>query len=248
MSSKEDIYKTVQPPIETRPPNARRNNADGPLDSIDTDALERFKIREICEGWPTYRDAAEWENYRSMFHDDAYIATSWSQGPVDNFIESSKKAFAAQKEGMFYILHRVTGQTVDLQGDRAVSKMKVTITCRANIDGKEMDNEADCRFFFLLEKRNGRWGVVFYTLLFDKDKMVEVNPSNGGFEIPEHEVAEYPAGYKYLCWCEAKVGKPPKMDLNAHGPERDILYAKCKDWLEGREVRPNLTGHDIIEY
>ena len=46
--------------------------------------------------------------------------------------------------------------------------MKVTITCRFTFSGIEMDNEADCRFFFLLEKRAGKWGVVFYTLLFDK--------------------------------------------------------------------------------
>ena len=127
-----------------------------------------------------------------MFHDDAYIATSWSQGPIDDFVASSKEAFAKQKEGMFYILHRVTGQTVDVQGNRAVSKMKTTITCRVTIDDIEMDNEADCRFFFLLEKRNGCWGVVFYTLLFDKDKMIPVNPSNGSFDIPEAEVEKYP--------------------------------------------------------
>ena len=153
-------------------------------------------------------------------------------------------------------------QTVDVQANRAVSKMKTTITCRVTIDGIEMDNEADCRFFFLLEKRDDRWGVVFYTLLFDKDKMLPVNPSVGGFEIPESEVLDYPryaflslvhdspdkaSGYRYLCWCEDKAGRPPKLDLNAHGPERDILYAKCKDWLEGRDVKPNLTGHDIVQ-
>jgi len=38
------------------------------------------------------------------------------------------------------------------------------------------------------------------------------------------------------------------MDLNAHGPERDILYAKCKDWLDGKQVMPNLTGLDEIKY
>jgi hypothetical protein len=54
-------------------------------------------------------------------------------------------------------------------------------------------HEADCRFFFLLEKRSGRWGVVFYTLLFDKDKMIPVNPTKGGFHIPEDEVAKYPS-------------------------------------------------------
>jgi hypothetical protein len=58
-----------------------------------------------------------------------------------------------------------------------VSKMKVTITCRFSLDGIETDNEADCRFFFLLDKREGRWKISFYTLLFDKDKMIPVNPN-----------------------------------------------------------------------
>src|SRR5438105_3319999 len=89
---KSDPYKTVEPPVSTHPENATWNNSHGALSNLDADALERFKIREICEGWPTHRDAAEWEKYRSMFHDDAFIATSWSQGRVDEFIESSKKA------------------------------------------------------------------------------------------------------------------------------------------------------------
>ena len=113
-------------------------------------------------------------------------------------------------------------------------------------NGVEMDNEADCRFFFMLEKRNQRWGVVFYTLLFDKDKMVPVILGRT-FDIPDEEVKGYPSGYRYLAWCEEKLTKtPPKMDLNSHGPERDILYRKCKDWLDGKEVKPNLTGSDTI--
>jgi hypothetical protein len=184
-----------------------------------------------------------------MFHADGIIEISWVQCRISEFIEKSKEGFANQTpHGPFpYILHRINGQTVDLQGTRAVSKMKVTITCRINIDGVEMDNEADCRFFFLLEKREGKWGVCFMTLLFDKDRMAQVIPGKS-FDIPENEVAKYPSGYRYLAWAEGKVGKPPKMDLNAHGPERDILYGKCKDWLEGKEVKTNLTGHDVVEY
>ena len=56
------------------------------------------------------------------------------------------------------------------------------------------------------------------------------------------------SGYRYLAWCESKISQPPKMDLNSHGPERDILYAKCKDWLEGKKVQPNLTGKDVVDY
>ncbi|KAK8096712.1 hypothetical protein PG999_012656 [Apiospora kogelbergensis] len=240
-----DLYHVEQAPLKLRPDKAARNIASDP---DRRHLLDRMEIRELCEGWPVYRDAAEWENYRSMFHPGAYITTSWEQGTIEQFIAASKAAFAEQKKGMFHILHRVTGQTVDVQGDRAVSKLKVTITCRVTIEEKEMDNEADCRFFALLERRKGVWGVAFFTLLFDKDKMIVVNPSVGGFDIPESEVEKYPSGYRYLCWCEDRVGYPPKLDLNAHGPERDILYQKCKDWLEGKEVKPNLTGNDIIDY
>lgn len=55
-----ELYPVTQPPHW--PSEASRNNATG----TDADALDRFKIREICEGWGCYRDAAEWENYRSM--------------------------------------------------------------------------------------------------------------------------------------------------------------------------------------
>lgn len=255
--SKYDLYPTFQPPLDTWPSEASRNNATG----SDAEVLDRMKVREICEGWGCYRDAAEWQNYRSMFHDDAYIATSWKQGPIDEFIEASKAGFAKGSSFM-YILHRIIGQTVDVQGDRAVSKMKVTITCRFTFDGIEMDNEADCRFFFMLEKRDGKWGVCRYTLLFDKDKMVPVHPGRS-FDIPIKEVQKFPrsvvlhhikkaltgsSGYRYLAWCESQIGSPPKLDLNAHGPERDILYAKCKSWLEDEDVQPNLTGHDEINY
>jgi len=97
-----------------------------------------------------------------------------------------------------YVLHRLIGRTVDVQGDRAVSKMEVTITCRLSFEGGvEMDNEADCHFFLIPEKRSGKWGIVVYTLLFDKDKMVPVNAGRQ-FQIPEEEVSKYPSGYRYL--------------------------------------------------
>jgi len=244
--NKEDPYPTTQAPMSTYPEHALPNNSKG--HDLDKEALERFKVREICEGWGSYRDAAEWENYRSMFFDDAYIATSWKQGNIDEFIKASKEAFAKGSSFM-YILHRIIGSAVQLNPEctRAVCKMKITITCRFTFDGIEMDNEADCRFFFMLEKRGGRWGVVFYTLLFDKDKMVPVNPERV-FHIPEEEVEKFPSGYRYLAWCEDKISAPPKTNLNSHGPERDVLYGKCKDWLEGRKVVPDLTGEDIKDW
>lgn len=55
-----------------RPLDATRNN--GPADL----ALERWKLRELAEGWPMYRDACEWENLESIFAPTAYIYTTWT--------------------------------------------------------------------------------------------------------------------------------------------------------------------------
>lgn len=180
-----------------------------------------------------------------MFFDDAYITTSWIEAPIDEFIQASKDGFAAGTSFM-YIAHRVCGSSVETNTalTRAVCRVKTTITCRFTFDGIEMDNEADCRFFFLLEKREARWGVCFFTALFDKDKFVPVNPTRT-FPVPEEEVDQYPSGYRYLAWAEEKIGRPPKLNLNSHGPEKNVLYGKCKDWLEGRSVVPDLTGDDI---
>lgn len=55
-----DPYHTASPKESTYPSEALRNNAKG--NDLDKEALERFKIREICEGWGSYRDAAEYEH------------------------------------------------------------------------------------------------------------------------------------------------------------------------------------------
>ncbi|RAL01717.1 uncharacterized protein BO80DRAFT_473518 [Aspergillus ibericus CBS 121593] len=240
MTITKDHCPTIEPPKSTYAPHALRNNSHGT--DLDKEALERFKIREICEGWGSYRDAAEWQNYLSMFFPDAYITTSWHSGPIDSFLQSSKDAFARGPEFMD-ILHRMLGCAVETDEalTRAGGKMKVTITVRFNIDGVETDVDADCRFFFFLEKREGRWGVVFFTLLFDKDRLVPVNPGYV-LKVPEEEIERFPSGYRYLAWAEEKVGVKVRVDLNAHGPERDALYAKCRGWLEGKDVLVGVDG------
>jgi hypothetical protein len=91
------FYPTTQPPTPTNPPpNATHNNSTGAPSTLDTAAHERFKIRELTEGWLAHRDTAEWAEYRSTFHSDAYIATFWFRGSVDSFIEASKKGFEKQ--------------------------------------------------------------------------------------------------------------------------------------------------------
>lgn len=39
--------------------------------------LDRYCVTELCKGWPVYRDASEWNNYRDLFAEkDAFVFTS----------------------------------------------------------------------------------------------------------------------------------------------------------------------------
>lgn len=46
------------------------------INGSEKEKLERFAVSEICKGWPVYRDASEWANYRDLFVDGAKIWTS----------------------------------------------------------------------------------------------------------------------------------------------------------------------------
>ncbi len=62
-----------------------------------------------------------------------------------------------------FIMHRCHGVSTDinLTATRAVTKMKATITQRFEIDGCEVDAEADCRFAFFWEKGEGGRGILW---------------------------------------------------------------------------------------
>ncbi|OGM49622.1 pea pathogenicity protein 2 [Aspergillus bombycis] len=225
-------------PAGSRPEHAVRNN--GP----DNLALERYKLRELAEGWPAYRDACEWENLKSIFHPEAYIYTTWTGRTFYlDFINASQKGM----DGGAFIMHRIHGSTTDITPDasRAVTKMKVTITQRFVLDGCEVDAESDCRFCFFWEKTgNGEWRAKFVRHWYEKDKLIPVNPNKVPV-LDEVALAQYPNGYRYLAYCQERtMGVKVLLDMpghrrdgnNANGQKHDLLYWQCKQWLDGEEL------------
>ncbi|KAG5654848.1 hypothetical protein KAF25_002880 [Fusarium avenaceum] len=226
-------------PSGSRPDAAVRNN--GPDDLV----IERFKLRELAEGWPSYRDSCEWENFASIFHPGAHVYTTWS-GCVTykDFIGASQ---AGMDKGAF-IMHRCHGASTDInvEATRAVTKLKATITQRFEVDGVEFDVEADCRFCFYFEKKDGKWGATLVRHWYEKDKMILCNPAQAlQLEIDEAKLNKFPAGYRYLSyWQEATMGIKVLMDMPGHRrhigtvnlEKHDELYWLAKRWLEGEPI------------
>lgn len=66
--------------------------------------------------------------------------------------------------------------------------MKVFIVIWMEIDGKEVDCEVVVCMFFFFEKRSEQWGIVFFIVLYELDKIIFVNLLIGSFEVFEEEI------------------------------------------------------------
>ena len=121
-----------------------------------TDLHDRMSIRELIENWALWRDAREWDRFRTVWHDDGVMMATWSQGTADEFIARSQAGF----EKGIRILHELGGTTVDVREVRAIAQTRMTIHQRAQVHGIECDVACIGRFYDFFEKRAGRWGLV----------------------------------------------------------------------------------------
>ena len=159
---------------------------------------------------------------------------------IDKFIEVSKKGRA---NGDF-IMHRECGTLVDLNlsKQRAVAKMKTTITQRFEIDGITFDVDCDNRFIFWCQKEKSKrtgqlgWKIKYYKVFYEKDRIVPVD----GKSVPTFdpaELAKYPEGYRYLGAAQATLGHKILLDLPTMNNEGfSKMYQAMDKWLEGGEV------------
>ncbi|MCJ7796660.1 MAG: nuclear transport factor 2 family protein, partial [Thermoleophilia bacterium] len=98
---------------------------------MNSDAEDRLAILELVQNWAIWRDAGDWERFRTVWHDDGWMTATWFQGPAEAFIEVTKAGF----ESGVSILHLLGGSSVELKGDRAICQTRMTISQRAPVDG-----------------------------------------------------------------------------------------------------------------
>ena len=134
---------------------------------------DRLAIRDLVENWAVWRDAGDWERFRSVWHDDGVMMATWFQGPADEFIRVTREGWARGVS----ILHFLGGTSIDLAGNRAIAQTKMTISQRGDVHGVLCDVVCTGRFYDFLEKRDGRWGLVLRQPIYEKDRIDPVDPS-----------------------------------------------------------------------
>lgn len=196
---------------------------------VDDLAADRSAIRETVENWVVWRDAADWERFATVWHAGGWMTATWFQGPFEDFIEVSRKAFDSGSN----ILHGLGGWSCDIAGTRAVSQVKMTIHQRAPVEGVLVDVVCWGRFYDFFEKRDGRWGIVRRQPIYEKDRLDPVDPA-AKLELDPDLLARFPEGYRHLAYLQTKVGFKVKPALpGLRGPEVEKLYAEGAAWLTG---------------
>jgi hypothetical protein len=189
-------------------------------------------IRELVESWAVWRDAGDWERFRTVWHDDGRMMATWFQGPVDDFIRVSREGF----DRGVRILHFLGGSSIDVEGDRAVAQTKMTITQRAPVHGIECDVVCTGRFYDFLERRDGRWGLVLRQPIYEQDRLAPVDPA-ARLELDRDALARFPVGYRHLAYLQEQQGFRVKPDMpGLVGPEVEALYASGRRWLDGEPL------------
>lgn len=198
-------------------------------ENTDTSQQDLQTIRQLIENWVVWRDAGDWERFRTVWHSDGVMMATWFQGVGDEFIRVSREGW----DRGVSILHFLGGTSIDLRANRAVAQTKMTISQRALVHEVSVDVVCTGRFYDFLEKRDGRWGIVLRQPIYEKDRMDPVSPS-AKLELDAELLSEYPEGYRHLAYLQSQIGYEIKKDMpGLKGPEVQRLCAKGADWLTG---------------
>jgi hypothetical protein len=190
---------------------------------------ERLQIIDTVNNWAVWRDAGDWERFRTVWHDDGWMSATWFQGPAREFIEVSRAGF----ERGVSILHFLGGSSVDVNGARAIAQTKMTINQRASLDGVVVDVVCTGRFYDFFEKRAGHWAIVRRQPIYEKDRLDVVDPA-ARLELDAALLAQFPEGYRHLAYLQSKIGFRIKKDMpGLTGPVVQALYARGAKWLQG---------------
>jgi len=204
------------------------------VESNKAQLLDKVRIREVVENWAVWRDAGDWERFKSVWHPGAVMMATWFQGPAERFIDASREGW---DKGVS-ILHFLGGSAIDVAGERAIAQTKMTISQRANVDGVACDVVCTGRFFDFFERRVDAWGIVLRQPIYEKDRLDPIDPA-AKLRLDAQLLGQFPEGYRHLAYAQTKLGFTVKRDMpTLKGPEVERLYARGAAWLSGRAAHP----------
>ena len=192
---------------------------------------DKLAIRETIENWVIWRDSADWDRFRTVWHPDGWMNATWFQGPAEKFIEVSREGF---NKGV-HILHFYGGFSCDVAGDRAIAQTKMTINQRAPVHNVLVDVVCTGRMYDFMQKHDGRWLIRRRQPIYEMSRIDPVDPA-ATLQLDSDLLRSFPEGYCHLGYLQSQIGFNVKKGLpGLRGDAVEKVYAEGKAWLAGSE-------------
>jgi SnoaL-like domain len=194
--------------------------------------IDREEIFDSARRERFSRDQRDWTMMRDCFHDEAAIRTSWFDGGADDYVTATRQRMERIATGK----HWVFPAGLNIVGDRATVESPAMIFDRLQLDGVEVDVQVFCRFFSRVMRRDGKWRLRTFEVLFERDVMRAVNPSEP-LPVDWAVLAGYRPSYRFLTYVQESRGS--RVNPNLYGDDRResllAFYATERQWVA--------TGH-----
>lgn len=190
--------------------------------------LDREEIRDLVRRERFARDQRHWQVMADCFHADAHIRTSWYDGNAVDYIPATQRMMELSPRGK----HWVFPGFLHIEGDRATVESPAMIFSRITMEGIEVDLHVFCRFHSRVERRDGPWRLQSFEVLFERDILRPVNPTDQ-MPIDWAHLATFRPSYQFLAYLQDSRGFT--VNPNLYGDDRpdqlSAFHAAETRWL-----------------
>lgn len=137
-----------------------------------SELADKQAIRDLIYTYCRAVDRIDVPLGHSIWHDDGHAdyGPDYYQGPGKGVIDT----ICAHHQRLLSHSHQVANILIELHGDSAGSESYVTGTMRMEQGGKLMQIGVWGRYLDSWEKRDGRWGLIRRSVVFDHQEIREV--------------------------------------------------------------------------
>ncbi|MEO1989976.1 MAG: nuclear transport factor 2 family protein [Martelella sp.] len=193
--------------------------------------LEREALFDLVRRERFARDQGRFDVMRECFHDDAYVRTSWYDGKGGAAYVDSSRAFMQKVRGG---KHWVFPAYARINGDRATVESPAMIFNRAKLEDIAVDFHVFCRFFSRCVREDGRWKIMSFEVLFERDVMSALNPREA-LPIDWDRLESFRPSYCFLSYLQGSRGITVNQNLLGDDrPEELAAFHEGEEaWLRG---------------
>lgn len=198
---------------------------DEPLQKL----IDREELYDLVRRERFARDRRRYDVMRDCFHSDAHITTSWYEGTgADGYVEATRARMGKGSSGT----HWVFPAFAQINGDRATVESPALIASRTRLEGVEVDFQIYCRFFSRAVREQGKWLMLSFRVLFERDMLRPVDPSDT-LIIDRELLSTLRPSYKFIAYIQQSRGVQVNQDHPGEDrrDELNAFYAREEEWL-----------------